>query len=107
MACEREAGGASVVVVSPDDLRALIVEAVASALEGPMRLDKSLPAGALASTAEPVFLTTRETATLLRVSLDTLERMRASGTGPPWKRIGKRVLYPRAGLLGFGNRPTR
>lgn len=49
--------------------------------------------------SEPEYLTTREAAALLRVSVDTLERMRARGDGPPWRRVGRRVLYLRTDLL--------
>jgi hypothetical protein len=52
----------------------------------------------------PEFLTAREASELLRMSTDTLERLRANGGGPPWKRIGRRVLYPVAGLREYGSR---
>ena len=54
--------------------------------------------------SEPEYLTTREAAALLRTSTDTLERMRARGDGPPWRRVGRRVLYSRAELLAYGGR---
>jgi excisionase family DNA binding protein len=56
---------------------------------------------------EPEYLTTREAAALLRTSTDTLERMRARGDGPPWRRVGRRVLYPRVELLAYGGRYPR
>lgn len=52
----------------------------------------------------PEYLTSREAAALLRLSVDTLERLRRGAGGPPFKRVGRRVLYPRAELLAFGNR---
>lgn len=53
----------------------------------------------------PEYLTTREAADLLRMSTDTLERLRTRpGEGPPWKRVGRRVLYPVAGLRQYGSR---
>lgn len=71
-------------------------------------LAKALTAPA-ATPAQPAsapveYLTAREAATLLRTSTDTLERMRATRTGPPWKRVGRRILYSRAELLAFGGR---
>lgn len=48
------------------------------------------------------FLTEREAAELLRVGRRSLERWRGSGQGPAWVRAGaRRVLYPRAELLGW------
>jgi predicted DNA-binding transcriptional regulator AlpA len=45
-------------------------------------------------------LTTREVAKWLGVSVQWLEIGRCKGQGPPWVRIGKRVVrYPRAEVL--------
>ena len=38
-------------------------------------------------------LTQREAAELLRLSERTLERSRVSGFGPPYAKLGSRVLY--------------
>lgn len=38
-------------------------------------------------------LTTEETSDYLQVSTKTLERMRTSGSGPKFKKIGRRVVY--------------
>jgi excisionase family DNA binding protein len=38
-------------------------------------------------------LTSHEAATLLRLSERTLERSRVSGFGPPFCKLGRRVLY--------------
>lgn len=60
---------------------------------------------ARAPAAPPELLTAREAAAFLRLSVDTLERMRQRpGAGPPFKRVGHRVLYPIAGLRDYGNR---
>lgn len=40
-----------------------------------------------------VFLTPNEVAKRLRSSARTLERKRIDGTGPPFLRFGRRVLY--------------
>ena len=39
------------------------------------------------------FLSTRETADMLQVSMRTLARWRAQGNGPDYRRFGRRVLY--------------
>ena len=44
----------------------------------------------------PEYLTQREAAELLRAGISTLERWRREGKGPPWYRVERRVLYPRA-----------
>lgn len=44
-------------------------------------------------------LTSAQVAELLQVSLRTVERMRATGTGPPWLKIGKSVRYRRKAVL--------
>ena len=50
--------------------------------------------------SEPqLFLTERETAELLRVSIRTLQRWRLTGLGPPFRAFGGRRLYARRDLL--------
>lgn len=44
------------------------------------------------------FLTAREAAALLRVSIHTLRKWRTTGQGPGWTRIGKCIKYNRASL---------
>jgi hypothetical protein len=39
-------------------------------------------------------LTSRELAVRERVSPVTVRRWRATGYGPPWERIGRKILYP-------------
>jgi len=41
------------------------------------------------------FLTDRETADLLRVTIRTMMRWRRDGNGPPYTRAGRRLLYSR------------
>src|SRR4051794_34596812 len=43
---------------------------------------------------QQLLLTIQNVSTLLNVSRSTLERKRIDGTGPPYIRIGQRVLYP-------------
>lgn len=42
-----------------------------------------------------------EAAERLRISIDTLRRIRTSGHGPAWVRIGGRARYPLADLLAW------
>lgn len=49
-------------------------------------------------TAEPEYLTTREAAAMLGVSVKHLEALRRRQKGPPFVRIGKAVRYPRSTL---------
>lgn len=49
----------------------------------------------------PEYLTTTETAALLRVSKLTLKRWRDRGEGPPFTRVGSRFRYPRAALDAY------
>lgn len=46
----------------------------------------------------PDFLTTKQAAALLGVSVKHLEGLRARGGGPPFVRVGHAVRYPRATL---------
>jgi excisionase family DNA binding protein len=43
-------------------------------------------------------LTQREAACVLRLSERTLERSRVTGFGPPFAKVGRRVLYRREDL---------
>lgn len=62
-------------------------------------LAKPQPAPApLVPAGTPEYLTTRDAAALLGVSVKHLEAMRANGNGPPYIRVGKAVRYPRASL---------
>jgi len=47
------------------------------------------------------FLTNNEAAEILRISSRTLERLRETGTGPEYFKVGRRVLYRRATLLAW------
>jgi predicted DNA-binding transcriptional regulator AlpA len=49
------------------------------------------------------YLTQHETAAALRLSEQTLWRMRRSGTGPPAYRVGhgKRILYRRSEVADY------
>jgi len=48
-----------------------------------------------------ILLTTREAATLLRISRQTLERMRCEGSGPPFIKIGRNVRYSQQDLIDW------
>lgn len=49
-------------------------------------------------TQDPPFLNQRELAEQLKVSGRTLEKWRSRGLGPPYRRVGKRTLYPSSGV---------
>jgi excisionase family DNA binding protein len=44
------------------------------------------------------YLTQFEAAALLRLSERTLERWRVEGSGPPFRRFGRRVVYSKVDL---------
>lgn len=48
-----------------------------------------------------IFLTEAELAARWRHSLRTLQRWRAAGYGPPYLRIGSRIVYRRAAIEAF------
>lgn len=64
-----------------------------------------LPVGCAPSEAE-VNLSRPEAATFLRVSIPTLERWASIGTGPKFRKVGKRVLYPLTVLRAFARGDT-
>jgi hypothetical protein len=47
------------------------------------------------------FLTPKEVATRWRISHQTLANWRSSGVGPPYVKIGNKVLYPVQGVHTF------
>lgn len=52
------------------------------------------------------FLTDRETADLLRVTIRTMMRWRRSGNGPPYTRTGRRLLYSRREIEAWASKRT-
>src|SRR5262249_40088866 len=54
-----------------------------------------------------IFLDTRETASLLRISPVTLNRWRIEGKGPAYRKFGRRVLYARADLVTWSEAQRR
>ena len=48
--------------------------------------------------AATTYLTQSESADFLRLSERTLERWRVEGTGPQFRRFGRRVVYAKADL---------
>lgn len=53
-------------------------------------------------TDRAVLYTPAEVAALLKVSERTMIRMRTTGTGPPWFRVGERhIRYPAAGVRAY------
>ena len=51
------------------------------------------------STGPDTLLSEGDCAALLHTSRRSLQRWRQQGTGPPWIRVGKRVLYRREAVL--------
>jgi excisionase family DNA binding protein len=47
---------------------------------------------------EIVWLAPKEAAYFLNVSIRTLERWRASGYGPPFHKVGRKILYLKSDL---------
>jgi len=53
------------------------------------------------SEQEPAYLRTDEAARLVRLAPNTLKNMRARGGGPPWRKLGKIVVYNRDELIAW------
>lgn len=53
------------------------------------------------ASAVPTFLTSKEVADRWRLSDQTLANWRHAGKGPPFIRVGARVLYPIEGIYSF------
>lgn len=53
------------------------------------------------------FLTTDEAARLLRLAPRTLERFRLEGTGPKFRKLGRRCLYSYHDLLAWTDSRVR
>lgn len=67
---------------------------------GAAEVPATAPAAAAPAAAPPAgFIDTAEAATLLGVSVKTLEALRARGSGPPWVKVGRRVRYEHARLI--------
>ncbi len=52
------------------------------------------------------YLTQREAAEALRLSPRTLERHRLTGTGPKFKKFGRRVVYSHADIEAWASANT-
>ena len=50
-----------------------------------------------------IFLTVREAAEFLRLSEITLSRWRTEGSGPSYRKFGRRVLYARADVVAWAD----
>jgi len=49
------------------------------------------------------YLTNDEAASFLKLSPRTLEKLRVLGTGPRFRKFGRRVVYDVADLVGWSN----
>jgi hypothetical protein len=54
-----------------------------------------------------VFLDAQQTAALLRLSVTTMARWRTQGLGPPYLKVGGRVLYDHAVVIAWANGQCR
>lgn len=52
-------------------------------------------------TAAPDLMTTREVAALIRKTPHAVRQMRHRGIGPKGTKVGRGVLYPRAGVFAW------
>jgi len=69
---------------------------------------KATPVQAQTSVAPPpTFLTPKESAAFLRLSEVTLARWRIEGTGPAYRKFGRRVVYAKADLLAWADGQTK
>lgn len=59
------------------------------------------------SAERPVFLNAPEAAAWLRVSPVTLSRWRIAGSGPKYKKFGRRVVYAYSDLVTWTEAQTR
>jgi hypothetical protein len=59
------------------------------------------------NSAQLTFLTASEAAELLRVSAITLGKWRIQGSGPPFRKFSRRVVYARKDLLNWAAQQTR
>jgi hypothetical protein len=63
-----------------------------------------MPANLLLQPVQPVMplaVSEREAARLIGVTPRTLYARRGDGSGPPWRRLGGRILYPIDGLRAW------
>ena len=54
-------------------------------------------------TTTPSYLTNDEAAEFLKLSPRTLEKLRVIGTGPRFRKFGRRVVYDVADLVNWSN----
>lgn len=81
------------------DLAALAIRQAQLTAELAAALRAHVPPAAAPAGDAPEYLTTREAAVLLGVSVRTLEALRAEGRGPRHVRIGRAVRYPRESIF--------
>ena len=79
---------------SEDEYRAIRAEAAVRRIPSP--IDET--GECTVSDSIPRYLSTREAASVLRLSARTLDRYRVSGEGPAFHKFGARVCYARADL---------
>ncbi len=102
------------------ELEARIADVEATIAELEARHEELTGAGASAAPATPAndtvpplpppvaeYLSTKEAAALLGVSVKHLETLRVRGGSPPYVRLGRAIRYPRATLTLAGHRTVR
>lgn len=94
------------ITLTVSELAAVIARATAAAVAGATHRGGQLPsipsepveASPAPSSGTPEYLTTKQAAELLGLSVKGLEAMRAQGRGPKFIRIGHRIRYRRSDL---------
>lgn len=68
---------------------------------------ENTPARPALAKAGLLFLTTSEAAALLRLAPRTLERFRLEGSGPRFRKLGRRVVYAEGDLAAWADARAR
>jgi hypothetical protein len=55
----------------------------------------------------PVYLNETEVSALIRVAIMSLRRWRREGKGPPFRKLGSRVVYSRDEVIGWAEAQAR
>ncbi|MGH7539981.1 MAG: helix-turn-helix transcriptional regulator [Gemmatimonadota bacterium] len=76
-------------------------EDILGKLKAKIRVRPRRRANVITTATPPVFLVEREAADLIRMKVSTLQNWRTLGSGPPFSKVGARVLYEREALLAW------
>ncbi|WP_419177318.1 helix-turn-helix domain-containing protein [Ruegeria halocynthiae] len=67
------------------------------------KICRTKPRGAVT----PAFLSEKQTAAYLNMSVQWLRKCRANGSGPDWKKFGQAIRYPIADLENYISQSSR